>query len=185
MNVLTSWKWCVLLTWTLVCLVVTDLRAEDAERLRTYFRFGSGGISSVWEVDDLWSVAIGANLNGRWSTELEVANFEKNHVYRGYKIGEVGTWLLLPQARFRWSPGDRRLVPYLLAGAGAAFYQFNDPVAPSSQISVAMDGTVLALAAGAGLDYFIADNVALSMEAKYLWLQKMSGRVNGESVSVD
>ena len=172
---------------TLLLLLVTQAPAwgEDTSRFRPYFRFSNGDISSNWNVYDMWNFALGANLDRHWGGELGIDFYERNFNYQGKLLGEVGGWHLVPQARLRWPLLDDRLVPYLIGGAGVSFLQFNDATEAATGRQVHIDGSTFAMVGGGGIDYFVSDNVALSTEGKYFWLQPLRGRVDGRGIDVD
>jgi opacity protein-like surface antigen len=78
---------------------------------------------------------------------------------------------------------DDRLVPYVVAGVGVAFTDFNDrkPRTPPDQW-VAIDGTTTSLPVatlGAGIEYYFADNLAVGVEVKYLFAEDQTVRLDG------
>jgi opacity protein-like surface antigen len=161
--------------------------AEDADRFRPYFRFGNGDISSNWGVFDLWSFGLGANVDRHWGGELAVDNYERKYRYHGQTLGEISSWNVIPQLRLRRPLLRDRLVPYLVAGAGASFLQFKDEEASQSAQGrkVELSGGAFTVTAGAGIDYFVSDNVALNVEGKYFWTQPLTGMVDGNSARAD
>jgi opacity protein-like surface antigen len=158
---------------------------EDSDRLRPYLRFHSGDISSTWKVYDMWSFALGANFDRHWGAELGIDFYEKDFKPTGSRFGEVGALHLVPQVRLRKPFLDNRLVPYMLVGAGVSFLQFNDEKEPAFGHRVKINTGTFTVTAGAGLEYFIADNVTLGFEGKYFWLQPAHGSVDGRKVDVD
>lgn len=169
----------------LLLATVATSRAEDANRFRPYFRFGSGDISSNWGVDDMWTFALGANFDRHWGAELGIDFYERDFKHGGQTLGEVGGWHLVPQLRLRTPFLKDRLVPYLLAGAGVSFLQYNDAKEPGFGHQVSIEGSTFTVTAGGGVDYFLTDNVALNAEGKYFWLQPLHGTVDGKRVDVD
>jgi opacity protein-like surface antigen len=72
------------------------------------------------------------------------------------------------QPRFRYPLLDGRLEPYVLAGIGAEYAQINDRTGAGKDIVVfARDLTVIG-AFGAGLEYFLMNNVSIGGAAKYV-----------------
>jgi hypothetical protein len=66
---------------------------------------------------------------------------------------------------------EDRLVPYLVAGGGLGFGEFNDRAVPFEQFSIGGNRDFVPLGvAGGGLEYFLADNVAIGVEAKHFFL---------------
>jgi hypothetical protein len=176
-----------LLVRLLLVILVTAApsRAEDADRFRPYFRFHFGNISSLWDVDDLWSFALGANFDRHWGCELGIDSYEQGFSYDGKFLGEVSGLLLVPQARLLKTFLNGRLVPYVLAGAGVSLLQFNDAKEPAFGRRIEIEGSAFTMSAGTGMEYFVADNVSLGIEGRYFWQQPVSGKVDGQSVKVD
>lgn len=126
-------------------------------------------------------ISLGVDVNDYLGVELAVDNFETdlNSPLADLKAGEYSVWTFLVQARLRAANWRRMLTPYLLVGAGAAYGEFNDrnvllaaslPGAP--EVSPVIGGSDLSFAGsvGAGVEYFVAHNIALGIEAKYLYL---------------
>ena len=161
-------------------------RAEDADRFRPYLRFHSGDIEPLWDVDDHWSFSLGANFTRLLGAELTLDFYEQDERRAPFgKVGEVSAWNVVPYARLRYPLLKDRLVPYVLAGIGPSFLQFNDRKPKAFGAEVDIEGMTFAVGAGAGLEYFIADNVTFGIEGKYLWVNPIAGTVNGETRNVD
>jgi opacity protein-like surface antigen len=92
---------------------------------------------------------------------------------------------LTPQIRLRYPLGNGRWVPYVFAGPGVTFLQLNDRKDPVFHKNVEGDGTLLSGVFGAGLEYYIADNVSFSIEGKYALVQSRDVTVDGASRDVD
>ena len=161
-------------------------QAEDADRFRPYLRFHSGDISPLWGVDDMWSMSVGANFNRHLGAELTLDYFERDEEYGTYgTLGEVSTWNVIPYFRLRYPTLKDRLVPYVLAGIGPSFLQFNDRRPKLGDTEIDIEGTTFAVGAGVGLEYFIADNVTFGIEGKYIWVNPIDGTVDGQNLDVD
>ena len=176
---------------TTVALLATTLassvvQAEDADRFRPYLRFHSGDISPLWGVDDMWSFSLGANFNRYLGAELTLDFFETDFEYSSYgTLGEVSAWNTVPYFRLRYPTLKDRLVPYVLAGIGPSFLQFNDRRPNLGGKEIDIEGMTFAVGAGVGLEYFIADNVTFGIEGKYIWINPIDGTVDGQNVNVD
>ena len=84
----------------------------------------------------------------------------------------MAVWTLIPQVRVRFPLVKDRLVPYLLGGAGAAFIETNDrtPLGDSAAVPrFSARSWARAAMLGGGIEYFIADNMTLGIEGKYLY----------------
>lgn len=161
-------------------------RAEDADRFRPYLRFHSGDVSPLWGVDDLWSFGVGANFNQNWGGEVILDFFEREYELSPYgTLGEVSAWNFVPEARLRFPLLQDRLVPYVIAGIGPSFLQFNDRKKSGYGLDIDIEDMSFAVAAGAGVEYFIADNVTFGLEGKYMWVNPIDGTVEGQTVDVD
>lgn len=156
--------------------------AQDADRFRPYLRFHSGDVEPLWGVDDHWSFGLGADLNRLWGGELSLDFFE-----RDFKVGSIGTvcevaaWNWIPEIRLRHALLNRRLVPYLIAGLGPSFLQANDRKPRAFGRTVDIEGWTFAAAVGGGLEYFFADNLTFGVEARYLYVDPIDGKVDGET----
>lgn len=167
-------------------LSVCSARAEDADRFRPYLRFHSGDVEPLWGVDDHWAFGLGANFNLNWGAELSIENFEQNLEPNGYgHLGEVSAWQFFPELRLRKPVLNGKLVPYLIAGVGPAFLQLNDKQSGAEGHSIDVEGMTVAVAAGAGIEYFLADNVAFGLEGRYVWMNPIQGKIDGDSFDVD
>ncbi|CAN5839186.1 hypothetical protein BH20PSE1_BH20PSE1_22220 [soil metagenome] len=146
-------------------------RGEDSDRLRYYFNFRAQDTNVLTDVHDAWGGALGLNLNRYVGVELAVDNYELFLEPGGYggTIGELSIWSVMPQVRLRYPLLRDRLVPYLVAGGGLGFTQFNDPKRPVFGLSVNTDSSTPLGSIGGGLEYFIGDNIALGVEGKYLF----------------
>jgi len=142
--------------------------------------------------------SFGLDLNDYFGVELAVDNFETdlNSPRADLKAGEYAVWTALVQARLRAANWRPKLTPYLLVGAGAAHGQFNDrnvllaaSLEGAPEVSPIIGGGDISFAAsvGAGIEYFVARNIALGVEARYLFLVAPEiETVNGdETVAVD
>jgi opacity protein-like surface antigen len=117
-------------------------------------------------------VAFGADLGRHWGVELAVNVTQTNVRVPGVtdRLGEYGTWSILPQLRYRHPLLGDRLVPYAVAGAGLGIGEFQDRNALHTGIAFGGSLETTAIGAvGAGIEYFVNDNVALGFEAKHVF----------------
>ncbi|MCI0591286.1 MAG: porin family protein, partial [Gammaproteobacteria bacterium] len=127
---------------------------------------------------------IGVDLGPHIGFELAFDYFEYSIRMAGLgTIGEYATYTLIPQLRLRYPLLHDRVVPYFIAGAGVGITEFNDPRPTGGMAPVFAFGDKSSLAGslGAGIDYFIAPNLALGVEAKRIFL---SGELNNPGVEV-
>ncbi len=166
-------------TFTAPCIY-----AEDSDRPRGYFRFSSGDIEPLWDVDDHWSLGLGLNFNRYLGAELAFDYYLKDWG-KPEPLGEASSYHLLPELRLRYPLFRDRLVPYLIAGIGPSWIQGKDVYSSAFNKTVSLEGFTFGVAAGAGIEYFIADNVTFDIEGRYLWVNRIDGKVNGEAQPVD
>ena len=122
-------------------------------------------------VHDLFGFSLGANLNRYFGVELSGDRYEVFPDVSPFgTIGEYGVFALIPQVRVRYPVFEDKLVPYFVGGVGAAFTQFNDRKPPGFGLSIQdQSSTVVAATAGLGIEYFVADNIAVGIEGRYLF----------------
>ena len=146
-------------------------RAEDSDRFRPYVGLRFFDTNPATGVHDLFGFSLGANLNRYFGVELSGDRYEVFPDISPYgTIGEYGVFALIPQVRVRYPVFEDKLVPYIIGGVGAAFTQFNDRKPRGFGLSIQdQSSTVVAGTAGLGIEYFIADNIAVGIEAKYLF----------------
>ena len=127
--------------------------------------------------------AFGAALGVRFTPYLgaelglDYLEFERLAL-RGQRIGEYSIFSVIPALRARYPILDGRVAPYALAGVGALLTGFNDRKAPGIGVSVDAKGAAVAGTLGVGLDVFVADNVSLGLEARWL-------RTDGPPLEID
>ncbi|MCU0788111.1 MAG: porin family protein [Verrucomicrobia bacterium] len=156
-----------------------------ATRIRPYVHLRSGEFDTVWGVQDMWGFSVGADLNRHVGLELAFDSYEKDFDPFGTKIGEESLLSLAPQVRLRLPLVHDRVVPYVVAGAGIGWYDYNDPTQDGFGTSVDAQGTELVITAGVGVDLFINDNVAFNLEGKYIWLDQLNISVDGQAGTFD
>ncbi len=160
------------------------LCAEDADRVRGYFRFSSGDVEPLWGVDDHWSLGLGLNFNRYLGAELAFDYYLKDSG-GAEPVGEASSYHFIPELRVRYPLLKDRLVPYLIAGVGPSWIQGKDVKSSAFGKNVSLEGYTFGIAAGAGLEYFLADNVTFDIEGKYLWVKPIDGTINGRPQQAD
>jgi opacity protein-like surface antigen len=168
---------------------VTGAWAEDSDRLRGYLHLKFRDTNNLTDVHDYYGFGLGANLNRYLGVELSGDRFELFPEIRGIgTIGEYGVFALVPQLRLRYPLAAGRLVPYVIGGAGVGFTDFNDRKTPTDTagrpnsalgLQIQDESTTPVGALGAGLEYFLADNIALGVEFKYLFAGDQTLTVGG------
>ncbi|MGQ0658991.1 MAG: outer membrane protein [Chromatiales bacterium] len=121
--------------------------------------------------DPVAGVSLGTNLGRYLGFELALDQYASGVVSPPGKVGEYDVWNLIPTLRLRYPLLNDRLVPYLLGGIGATYTEENDttPLA-ASNASLAFSGAGWSLSGtvGLGTEYFIANNMTVALESKYV-----------------
>ena len=169
----------------IVALSATIAWAQDSDRQRYYLSLRGHGSNPFTEVHDLFGASAGVNLNRYWGVELSGEGFERRLRLNGQALGEYSVMPLVPQVRLRYPLLDGRLTPYVLGGVGVALTEFNDRKHPGFGVGVDMPDSTMVGTVGAGLEYFVAHNVAAGFEVKYLIAGDQTVRINGVPRSED
>ena len=177
-----------LVLFVLVSVVVSapGAGAEDSDIPRWYLQLKFRDTDSNTGVHDSYGFGVGANLNRYLGFELSGDRFEIFPKVRGLgTVGEYGVFALMPQVRLRYPVWHDRLVPYVIGGAGIALTDFNDKKRPAFAYQVQSESNTWAAALGAGVEYFLADNLALGVEFKYLFAGDQTLKVGTASTTVN
>lgn len=167
-------------------MIAAMSRAEDSDRFRPYIHFRSAEFNTAWGVQDGWGFGFGANFNQHIGLEFALDSYEKEFEQRPLgQLGEESLLSLVTQMRLRYPLVNRKVVPYVLAGAGVGFTQFNDRRPPAFGLDIDADDTSPVVAVGTGVDLFLADNIAFNLEAKYLWVTSAESRIDGRRHDLD
>jgi opacity protein-like surface antigen len=158
--------------------------ARDGDEPRGYLGLRGFGSNPGTGVHDYWGASLGGNYNRYVGGELSADVFERRiRVGGSSALGEYGIVAIVPQIRLRYPLFEGRLTPYFVAGAGVALGEFNDRKADAFGKSVDVDRTMPVGTVGAGIEYFIADTVAVGVEVKYLIAGSQDVRIDGVSHS--
>lgn len=171
-----------------LCLLLAPARlaAEDSDLVRPYFHIRRGEFNFEWGLQDMWGLGGGVNLNRHWGLEVAIDNWDDSLVDPVLRtIGEQGVGSFTLQGRFRYPLVNDKLVPYAVAGLGGVMYQFNDRKPNGFGHDIDADRSALAGTAGLGLDWYVADNIALNLEGKYLAFQPVDIRVDDREYEYD
>jgi opacity protein-like surface antigen len=121
------------------------------------------------KVNQLVNVALGVDLGQYAGIELSVDSYETNLTVRPFgAVREYAIYAAIPQLRLRYPLAAGRLAPYLLAGVGLSYAETNDGKPPGFDLPMTKVDYSVAAAAGGGIDYFLATNIAFGLETKYL-----------------
>jgi opacity protein-like surface antigen len=154
--------------------------AQDSDVPRGYLHLKFRDTNNFTGVHDYFGFGIGANLNRYVGVELSGDRFEVFPSIPGLgSIGEYGVFALMPQLRLRYPIVRDRIVPYVLGGAGIALTDFNDRKQAAFGVAVRDESSTPVATLGAGIDFFVADNIAFNAEFKYLFAKEQTLRVGG------
>jgi opacity protein-like surface antigen len=176
-----------MLSLTLIPLV----HAADNDQPRFYISIRAGAVvKSTHQVapgyqgtlggEDVVGLSAGMNFNKYVGAEISVDRYEFIlNSPKGEKAAEYSVSPFLGLLRLRYPMLNDRLVPYVLGGAGVGFVQVDDKFPAVGATSLKKNDFSPVGAVGGGVEYFIANNLALGLEAKYLFHQAALG-VNGQ-----
>jgi opacity protein-like surface antigen len=152
--------------------------ADGIQGRRYYLGLRYAESNPLTNAHDAVGLSLGVNLNRHLGLELAADFYEVRSDVAGVGvIGDLGTAAVMPLVRLRYPFLEDRLVPYLVGGFGLAVNQFNDR---KIEAPVDLDGNVAPMGAvGGGIEYHVADNVAIGFEGKYLLAPDQTIRVNG------
>lgn len=175
-----------LLTVTLTSQVAAgtdpEPRSPDFTRPRTYLGLRGADSNPVTDIHDAWGVSFGRDFSRHLSLELAGDCYEKSFQPSGHpELGEYAVWAFVPQVRLRYPLLHGWLVPYMLGGIGGAFTQFNDRKPHGFGHEIHTDSSAAIGSIGAGLDYFVSQNITLGFEFKYLASTRQHASVDGQS----
>jgi opacity protein-like surface antigen len=158
---------------------------EDSDSFRPDLQLRSGPVE-ISGAQDIWGLALGANVNRYLGFQVDFDAYERKVEWPGLgQIFENSVISLTPELRVRYPLGNGRWVPYAYAGPGVTFFSFNDRKPPAFHRTVEGDSTQFSVVAGAGLEYYVADNISFSVEAKYDWVRSDPVTVDGVRRNID
>lgn len=169
--------------------------AEDTDDLRGYLGVRLG-ISAAYDThiggglgatpnEQVLGVSVGVNLGRYLGVEVAGDGWERNLRFGGRTVGEFAMYTGMPLLRARYPLLDGQLTPYALAGLGIAYTEFNDRKRPGFGLDVGGSSWGVAGAVGLGLEYFVANNIAIGIETKNIILRDQEIRLNGQRRSLE
>ena len=174
--------------------------SRDSDKFRTYVNVRGGkaiytgpnsakssGLALESSSGPMIAGGFGANLSRYWGAELafEYARAQVISPTMG-KITGYPVWTILGLIRTRYPLADGKFVPYIVLGGGAGMSEEGDNDVPQSQSGFnGSRQTTLVGAAGAGFDYFVQDNVALTFEIRDTFSFDTDVTLNGTPVTLD
>jgi opacity protein-like surface antigen len=158
---------------------VASTSPPDPDQIRGYFqaRFGGAffpnqdliGNVQINTVQIGYGMSLGIDLNRYFSVEVAADTTEADVRFAGQgKFGEYAQWSVIPQLRVRYALPGSRLVPYVVGGVGILWTEFSDITPRVHGVAIAAKGRSVVGSIGAGIEYFIASNLALGLDVKYL-----------------
>jgi opacity protein-like surface antigen len=132
------------------------------------------GVEAMSRIEQLTGVTVGFNLSRHLGVEIAADGYELNlgvpGLPRGKTVGEYAIYTVVPQLRVRYPMLGDRLTPYAIAGIGVGYNEFNDTKEPVFRFDLDVGGETFGAvgALGAGVEYFVANNIAVGVETKYL-----------------
>jgi opacity protein-like surface antigen len=142
--------------------------AEDADAIRYYLAIHLGDTTRITDAHDGASLSAGVNLTRYFGAELALDKYELHIDSHSHgKVGEAQIFSILPELRARYPLLHDRLVPYGLLGLGPSVDHINDVVIPSSWKGGGADRVRLTGAFGAGIEYYVTDDIAFGFEWKW------------------
>lgn len=176
--------------------VAPSAHAEDTDDLRGYLGVRLG-ITASYDTDvggglgatpneQVIGVSVGLNLGRYLGVEIAGDGWERNMRLGGRTIGEFAMYTGLPMLRARYPPLlDGRLTPYALAGLGIGYTEFNDRKRPGFGLDIGGTSWGVVGGVGVGLEYFVANNIAIGIETKYIISRDQEVRLNGRRQSLE
>lgn len=175
--------------------VASPSHAQDTDDLRGYLgvRLGIAAASDsdvgaslgTTPIEQVLGVSVGLNFSRYLGVEIAGDGWEPNMRFGGRTVGEFAIYTGLVLLRARYPMLDGRLTPYALSGLGIAYTEFNDRKRPGFDLDISGTSVGVAGAVGAGLEYFVANNIAIGLETKYIISRDQHLRLLGQSRRLD
>jgi opacity protein-like surface antigen len=151
----------------------------DPDRIRGYFqaRFGGAFFPSPNLIGNVetdiaqvgFGLSLGVDLNRYISVELAADTTETDLNFAGQgKFGEYALFSIIPQVRVRYALLGGLLVPYAVGGVGIGFTEFSDAGPRVQGVGISAKDSAVVGSIGAGIEYFIASNLAVGLDVKYI-----------------
>jgi hypothetical protein len=119
-----------------------------------------------------------------WGLEIALDGYEVILATPAFgSLTEQAVAHVIPQLRVRYPLLNGRVVPYALGGVGLSYAEINDRKRPSSDGDIQSSTYGVAVAVGAGIEYFVASNVSLGLETRWVTDRGHTLRVSGHEAS--
>lgn len=174
--------------------------SRDSDKFRTYVNIRGGkavytdpnalksaGLALESGSGPMVAGGVGANFSRYWGAELafEYARAQVISPTMG-KITGYPVWTILGLIRMRYPLAEGKFVPYVVLGGGAGMSEEGDNDIPQTQSGFnGSRQTTLVGAAGAGFDYFVQNNVALTFEVRDTFSFETDVMLNGMPLMLD
>jgi opacity protein-like surface antigen len=117
----------------------------------------------------LFGVVLGTDLTRHLGVELALEGFEPRLAIPNLgSVAEYGLYVVTPQVRLRYPVLGGRLVPYILGGAGVSWGEVNDIKPHGFNLNIKGEDYAPVGMLGIGAEYFVARNIAVGLELKYM-----------------
>lgn len=115
------------------------------------------------------AIAAGFDWGRYWGFEFNIDRFESDISSPLYgKLADYDIWTGMANLRLRYPIPELRLQPYAILGAGLSLAESNDRNVLNAGIPFGSSlSTSPVVGIGAGVDYFLASNVAFGLEVKH------------------
>jgi len=156
-----------------VCCFVTVVHAEDLTGKVSVGAVAGGVFPKDSDIDDKWYAGgnLAYGINEFIALGVEVGYTSWDDEEGGTDYGDVQAIPLLVDVYLRYpiEMAENQVVPYMIGGIGVIFWDYEESSLLSSNgITVDMDSE-LGIKVGAGVDYFITENLAINVEGSYVW----------------
>lgn len=130
--------------------------------------------------NQFFGVALGMDFGRYLGVELAADGYEVVLAApTGGSLAEIAVLHAIPQIRLRYPLLDGRLVPYAIGGVGLGYAERNDRKGAGIGLDIETSTIGIAAAVGAGAEYFVASNIAVGLEARYLTNRGHTVQING------
>ena len=164
------------LAWLAFLAVLIYFSSDTQAQMKDTGVFIGGGVSYAWnnfDTDDLEKVAGNISTDDAWGFNLfagyrfiKYFSLEANHNwYDSFKIDtdnfgslDLNVYTLILDAKAMYPFFENKLVPYVRLGGGLMHAELENE-----------DKDGFAGNVGAGIDYFINQNISIGIDGKYVW----------------
>jgi opacity protein-like surface antigen len=142
--------------------------------------------SAVGDFNLLYGGFLGMDLTRVLGVEFAIDGYDFEVSVPGVgSVGEYAIYTYVPQLRFRYPVFNGRVTPYAVTGVGISFGEFKDRKPRGRELDIGGEDFALAAVAGIGVEYFVASNIALGLETKYLYSRDHTLQVLGRDRDVN